>query len=532
MTKYAREKCISVLPYVLLGVVLLGLIFANILWGDHFLDSDMAAEMIFSKLVASEGGWIASENWYYSTEFRIVYTQLIMVPLFHIFESWRVIRIITNVITYLLLLGSYFFMMKPLECKTRTVAYSAVILLLPFSETLVTHMHFGNTYMFHVILLFFCFGLYLRLAKQGSSSWMGKLWLAWYIIVCLLCGMSGVRYVLALQAPVVLTSAIYLMRSKAWGELRVRLDKPRIIGVWQEQRTKYLLYAILGLFISVLGYLGNVVFIAKNYVFQTYEATNFIPVFQGVLLERIQNVIGNLLLLFGYISNKGFLSVRGMISLIAFAFLIGLVMLARRCNKLLQDDAHFMLLFFEVAFVLNTFVFVFTTSTMSERYYITVFVFAVPLLALYFEKESYRLDKFLVMTFLVGALLLTTSKSIFSLASNDKNAELRDAVAFLQEEGYDFGYATYWNGNIMTELSNGELGVAQIAELADMSFFRWSSPIGYYEEGYHQGKCFLILTRDEYEDYKEHPCIMAGQAVYQDIKYVIFHYDNGEEYFG
>ena len=522
----------EILPLVLLGGVFIGLVIANILWGDHFLDSDMAAEMMFSDLVAREGGLIASKNWYYSTEFRIVYTQLIMVPLFHIFESWRVIRIITNVVTYVLMLGSYFFMMKPFGCKRSTVVYSAVILMLPFSETLVTHMHFGNTYMFHVILLFVCFGLFVRLAKNGVKELKGKLWLLCYMIVCVICGMSGVRYVLALQAPLVLAAVFFLMKSREFAELRSKLDKPGVYALCRSKQMQYFIYAVLGLVGAMAGYVCNVAIIAKMYTFQTYEATNFIQVFQGVLLERLQNVVGNLLLLFGYIANKGFLSVRGLISLIAFAFLIGIFLLTRRCCKLLNGSQAFVLLFFEVAFVLNTFVFLFTTSTMSERYYITVFIFALPLLVFYFEQESYSLDKLLVALFLVGTLGLTTAKCVYSLASNDKNENIREAVEFLQEEGYTFGYSTYWNGNIMTELSDGDIEVAQIADFPSVTYFRWSSPTRYYEEGYHEGKSFLLLTREEYEAYKEHPYVQAGERVYQDLEYIIFYYDNAEEFFG
>ena len=531
MKKSRIEIFRNILPYILLGTVVFGLILANVLWGDHFLDSDMAAEMMFSDLVAKEGGLIASKNWYYSTEFRIIYTQLIMVPLFHILESWRVIRIVTNVVTYALLLSSYFFMMKPFGCKNRTVTYMATILMLPFSETLVTHMHFGNTYMFHVILLFICFGLFIRLAKHGVSGICGKLWIALYVFLSVICGMSGVRYVLALQAPLLLVSVFYLMKSREWNTLRVRTDKPGVYALCRSHQMKYVFFALLGLFAAMVGYVCNVAIIARNYVFQTYEATNFIQVFQGVLLERLQNVVGNLLLLFGYIANKGFLSIRGLISLLAFALLIGIALLAKRSHKLLQGEKLFTLLFFEVAFVLNTFVFLFTTSTMSERYYITVFVFVLPLLVFYFEKENYALDKMVVMLFLMGAFGLTSVKCVYSLATNDKNEDIRKAVEFLVEEEYSFGYATYWNGNIMTELSDGKIEVAQIAELPEMTYFRWSSPTRYYEDGYHQGKCFLLLTREEFEVYKELPSLQESECVYQDAAYVVFHYDNGEDYF-
>ncbi len=82
-----RERFWEILAWGLLAAVLLLLLSLNVFWGDHWIDSDMAAEMIFSRLLAQEGKWIATENWYYSTEFRVLYTQLIMTPLFHVLSG-------------------------------------------------------------------------------------------------------------------------------------------------------------------------------------------------------------------------------------------------------------------------------------------------------------------------------------------------------------------------------------------------------------------------------------------------------------
>ena len=45
------------------------------------LDSDMSSELILGKLLAEEGG-ILSTNWYYSTELRVLNTQLVYKLLF------------------------------------------------------------------------------------------------------------------------------------------------------------------------------------------------------------------------------------------------------------------------------------------------------------------------------------------------------------------------------------------------------------------------------------------------------------------
>ena len=100
---------------------------------------------------------------------------------------------------------------------------------------------------------------------------------------------------------------------------------------------------------------------------------------------------------------------------------------------------------------------------------------------------------------------------------------------FLQEQTYDFGYATYWNANILTELTDGYVEVANVHEVADMSMFYWSSPKMYYEKDYHDGKTFLLLTTEEAAMYKEADPVRGGKKVYEDDGYVVYHYDSVEE---
>lgn len=98
------------IPYILLGATLLLLLGLNIISQDHWLDSDMAAEMIFSRILSEEHHIFSTTNWYYSTEFRVLYTQLIMGPLFRICNNWHVIRTITNLVFYGLMLASYYYL--------------------------------------------------------------------------------------------------------------------------------------------------------------------------------------------------------------------------------------------------------------------------------------------------------------------------------------------------------------------------------------------------------------------------------------
>lgn len=563
------------LAWGVLAAAFMLLLAMNVLWGDHWIDSDMAAEMIFSRLLADEGKWIATENWYYSTEFRVLYTQLIMVPLFHLLEDWHMIRVLTNVITYLLMLGAYFYCMKPFRIRRSTVVYSSVILLLPFSETFLTHMQLGNTYMWHVILILFAFGMFLRLSLPGEMR-RGALLVTGilYVALSVVCGLSGVRYMLALQVPLCITAGIYILKSGEFALLRREFSadqfRVQIRQVLSGERLSYLLCSLLGLLSAGIGYLINVAVLGRKFQFQMYDATNFIRIFQGVLLERIQDTVGNLLQLFGYIEEKGFLSIRGLISLLAFGFLGGIVFLTVRCSRLLAAESKecmiaeqgisaggspgksdrerpdgraeearrrcvrlfhswFLLWFFVTAFILNTFVFLFTTSTIVARYYITVFLFVLPLLCIYYEYERLPLDRLLLTFLLCGALALTTAKCVYSFADKDKNEDKKLVAAYLEEQGYTFGYASYWNGNIITELTDGAVEIANIHEIDRMDMFTWSSPVKYYQEGYHSGRTFILLTAEEAEKYAQVPVIAAGEVVYEQQGYVVLHYDSVEE---
>lgn len=509
----------SYYPYFILAAAFGALLFWNAFYLENWLDSDMAAEMMFSRLLAEEGKMFATTGWYYSTEFRFLYTHLIMGPLFRICDNWHVIRMITNVIFYLLLLLSYFYMMAELPAEKNRKVLGGVVLLLPFSETMMLHMHMGNTYMSHVIILFFYVGLFLRLVRNGKQEREGKrsigilfLW-AVYLGLSVICGVSGVRYMLALQCPLVLASVWYLAAGREYGELRREISREKFRAVFSGERLGFLAVSLAGAFGCVAGYGINVLYVSRTYSFQTYESTNFIDVYQGVFTQRLQDAFGSLLMLFGYIPGKSVLSLRGMISLMAFLLLILLGYVAWRVRKEQDAFRRFVVLLFYSSFLLNSFVFVFTNSTLVPRYYITTVILLIPLTIFYLEGEDRPLDRYAVVFLLAGCLFLAAAKTGLSMMTSDKNAEKKVIAQELEEMGYTFGYATYWNANIVQELSNGRVEIANLhrADNGSFSLFKWSSMQRYYEPDYPQGKVFLLLTEEE-----EQGMLREGETVQED----------------
>ena len=70
---------------------------------EDLLDSEMSSELILARQLKESGG-IFSGNWYYSTEIRVLNTQLVYSLFFHAFEDWQTVRILCNITLYLLLL--------------------------------------------------------------------------------------------------------------------------------------------------------------------------------------------------------------------------------------------------------------------------------------------------------------------------------------------------------------------------------------------------------------------------------------------
>ena len=91
-----------------------GLAFSYLLFcRSGYLDSDMSSELMLAELLSREGG-IISKNWYYSTELRVLNTQLVFAPLFLLFDNWHAVRVLGTLILWGILLASHWWMMKGL----------------------------------------------------------------------------------------------------------------------------------------------------------------------------------------------------------------------------------------------------------------------------------------------------------------------------------------------------------------------------------------------------------------------------------
>ena len=134
---------------------------------------------------------------------------------------------------------------------------------------------------------------------------------------------------------------------------------------------------------------------------------------------------------------------------------------------------------------------------------------------------------------IVGFCVLFTSVqgySAFEGWNNRKdvrtNAEFASIAAVLEDEQFDSGYATFWNANILTELTDGKIDVWCLNEFSGSTakkpdVFHWLQ-LSAHDNTLPQGKTFVIWSAEEYQLYSEQSFDYIGREIYQSDAFVVF----------
>ena len=134
-------------------------------WAPNRLDADMASEQLLANLLAQEGG-VMSTNWYYSTELRVLNTQLVMAPLFRLFTSWHTVRVVGSVVLILLYLAARFWFGRSAKLKYSGLL-GAGLLVLPYGALYRQYVLEGLYYIPHIAISFVVLGCAVRILRGG-----------------------------------------------------------------------------------------------------------------------------------------------------------------------------------------------------------------------------------------------------------------------------------------------------------------------------------------------------------------------------
>ena len=538
---FSLKRLASWMPILLFGFAVAFSIFTAYFYSLHLLDSDASSELVLANLLARQGA-LLSTDWYYSNEIRLLQTNLIFAPLFTIFSDWHTVRFVGTVIMQGLLLLSYGYVCRQMKLSKRAFFCTATILILPFSVPYGRIVLFHTYYLPYCILGFLLVGLFLSAVHHSGKSFSAGQWLrvACGILLSFGSGLTGVRQLMSTLVPLLIVTAFLILNED---------KKPEAT----EKKAKK--FAMLLAFCMLLA--GGVGFVINNEVLSKVYS---LRVFDEIKLsfadaEDMMNMLLAYLKQFGFQTERRLLSLGGMLA--CGSLFVAIYLAVSGWGFLKRPDRAAMAngyarVFFPVAVLLMMGIFVFTQGNQHYiLYFLPVIIWGCPMLAALLDEEIFS-ERFHLKTISLRQLSLLLSvmllfangcyNNLFFLDPDDKLVayeglgwqetdtiyRLEGVVEFLEENEYTHGYASFWNANIVAELTNGKVSMSGIILVENaMVYHDWLSVKHYREREYaEQQTPFLLLTHGEVDAFMQTTPAEAAYDVYYDDFYVIYEFEN------
>lgn len=513
------EKLERWLPYlVLLCAYLLSVgIFA--VMGSENLDSDMSSEMVLASDLNEEGA-LLSKEWYYSTEIRVASP----VPVYQLglllFDSWHMARTFSIAVLLAGLAASYLYFMHGFGLG-HTMAYCAAGLILPISIYSKFLLVYGQFYSVYFIVVCLLMGTLVRMANGSMKRLTGTCVL---VLLSVWSGMSGLRMLMLCAAPLGLAAAILFF---------CRLTKCASLSeALHARETGHLLYALVICAGLLAGYLVNAKVLSAVY---TADSFGTAPLYE-VNWEEVFTQINYLPYYFGFVNRQPLISLDGACNAAAMAVvLISVISLAGLTAKQrdLTVDQRLLVCFTAVSVVMG----IALNSMMryaqigggayTVSYYMPGVLLLVSMAYMAVDKMKIRLKGFKTV-----ALLLMTS--VFFLQAGRYirsdfrigDADYRKTANYLLDNGYTSGFATFWNANVMTEATDGELEVYTYATWEEPDLHAWLQKKEHLNT-LPEGKVFVLI---DYDESRENPPLARAENFLCETNLgYLYTYDSAQE---
>ncbi|MDO5438848.1 MAG: hypothetical protein Q4F09_02265 [Erysipelotrichaceae bacterium] len=344
-----NKKTKTILTVILILQILF-LMYLTWKYGIQRLDGDDSAEMILANLLAREGG-ILSRNWFYSTEIRVLNTQIVMSLLFRIFDNWHLVRTLGTGILLCILLLSYLFMCRSIPEGDRLRAWAPVVLL-PFSYVYLDIVLYGLYYIPHISILFISLGLLLR---DKDNDFLPEVFL---YTLALIAGMGGIRIPAVGYLPAFLASFLIFLLS---GECRKACQR-----------------SFCACIASGAGYLINTLVLSKTYWFQS---RSYVKPTLPNLRTAITIVKDTIQVCGGAKPGLSFPGIGGIAGLLLFACIIALSILIILNRKQVSLPLQIVVLTFIISWFITAFVGACTNNGWANRYAMIPCMGMIPVMA-------------------------------------------------------------------------------------------------------------------------------------------------------
>lgn len=504
---------------VLFGILLMAeialMVYMTWQYGAQWLDSDDSAELILAELFSREGG-ILSKNWYYSTELRVLNTQLVMAPLFCLFSDWRVVRTVGTGILLVILLLSFFFLCRSLKLGKKLIFFAPLIVW-PFSREYIQFVLYGLFYIPHLVIIFLTLALCLNNSPRLNSLRNFAL-----VLISFIAGVGGIRLVVVCYLPLLAATLTSLFPSIRSNNLITK---------------SFLFRSLFAAAAAVAGFLVNCKILVQSYSFVT-----MVPGRLGLPnWEKLPPIIKSIPRMMGAITpNRSIIIV---VLMLLLCLVIALMILRFFKHwKSLHQETQVLLLYFLFSFSITVVAPVISTQGWSTRYMLLPGIGFIVILAAYTDhfKSTGSIRKILCI-FILAAELCSGINQYYCFASMKQLPEKNPAFSYILNSGLRFGFGDWDTSDVLTELSNGRIHLCKIGSFKRMDAWYWLMEKDFQK--YAKGEpVFLILANKRFSyhggvphvwgkwEKKDLTYLDSGKVVFRDQDYTVWKYESYEQF--
>lgn len=516
--KFSNIK--KVCPWIWLVMGYLLDIWYHLVPGEWIIDSDLAAEMLLAEHLNNEHV-ILSKTWLYSTELRVFNIQWLYRIGLKVFpNNWTYARTFAMGIFLIIVVFAWLALSRACDLGQFGV-WMAAFSLWPFGRQFQFFAPYGGYYYIFMIFTVVCMAVIIQLSTKNNTK-RGQIFLTIAgIVSSIACGLNGVRLAMVFYVPVVITCfilIIYEIRTKEISEWK---------NIWIQARTKCVMgiYSCLFALFNVIGFGINTFVLSKIYTFDSMNET----MWTSYTSMRVYSILLDFMQIFGYQGEVPLFSKTGIASALGFVLGGSILVCAVRLLmnfKHLSDAEQLLTATSLVGIFINSILLCYTNNEYMPRYWLPMVAYAIILIYLELKTETFSLPY--INEILIGTVaiivsfvsLATTSSSIKAPVLADRN--LYDVAMWLQDNGYDYGYAEFWKSFAVTEMTNGNVRVCAIN---NNQYYGYLQP--YPSDEQYDRPCFLILK--ENRDYNADNEIVNsnnGKLVYDDPNYCVYTFEN------
>ena len=478
---------------------------------DMIVNSDMSSDLLYSSISAQQNKFMLTD-WYYSTELRVFHTNLVFTPLFQIFSDWHMVRVVGSIIIILIFLACLYLFTNAINLK-KLFPIIATLLLIPFSEIyfsyILVNMYYSTYFILELLVLS---TLILSVKQENKKARFGLLALS--AIFSFVAGLCGARLIINLFLPMALTVFILLIAN-------LKSDK-------KEYYKKLFISTFIVCVISAIGLIIYMFCLSGKFdLLYKFGSTNSFKITFNVdnILQMIANVIDlsstNRLIGFMY----------------CLLFIVSFIIIFIKKFKSNEED-KVIAVYTVCSMVAITAISVFTTITVNIQYALLPWIFSIFVIAsgfkcIFFNKKIYQ---YLIAFCVIAIIFLPSSiNQYIKFWNRQDNQEKISVMNVILENGAYNGYASFWEANVLTELSDGKISVRHFApyyypdNINIDDNYKWLIQKSLLESK-PEGKIFVIMAKNEYSyaaltqyftnfDYVE----------YETSNYYLFIYDSYEQ---